>query len=245
MAPYTLLSDGDPVEKHYYDLFIARDFPSYQAFWQEFVTPLSRRPVDIQLKDAQQLAREGKTDHDVCLAQLHYSILLHLIRAFDIRQLESVKADELLFGLTSLCGAQDIAFELLERVQKPDRYPPWPTIQKGRLHDHGIDAQWNWKKAHNFPLQDVRDYRNRLVHGRMPPTIVWANHQDKVLLFKLPRMRKEGDYFDWRKVTLAATPLQLPHADFDDCRTILSEAWGLTTKYLEENWKEHLLPHIH
>ena len=244
MPEYRLRTDGDVIEREYCDVFILRDFPSYEVFWQRFVTPLSRRPENIQLKDHGQLAAAGRTDLDICLAQLHYSILLHLVRAYDLLHQEPVKADQLLFGLTALCGAQDIAFELLERFQNPKKYPAWPIMNNGKLQDPGMKAQKNWQNSHDHPLQDIRDYRNRLVHGRMPPTIVWTDHRNNVLLHNLPRIGLESQYFDWRKVTLASTAAQMPHGDFADAKQILAQAWQSTTAYLEGTWKTYLLPHL-
>jgi len=245
MTFYTLIYDGDPVEKHYYDLFVARDFPSYEAFWQQFVTPLSRRPIDIHLLDDEKLAREGKTAHDVCIAQLHYSVLLHLVRTYDLMQLPLPGPSELLFGLTALCGAQDLAFELLERFQHRSRYAAWPRMKKGGLRDDGEEAQRNWQRAHGQPLSEIRFYRNRLVHGRVPPQIAVTDAGGNIVAYKLPRIGKESGYFDWRTVNAAASGSQPPPDDFADAAAILTEAWTATTGYLEESWKTHLLRHLH
>lgn len=91
MPNYRLISDGDSVEKEYYFLFIGREFPSYEIFWQQFITPLSRRPASIQLKNDAELANDGRIQNDICIAQLHYSTLLHLIRAYGFLNLPPIK----------------------------------------------------------------------------------------------------------------------------------------------------------
>ncbi len=142
MTQYHLSSDGDLIEREYYAKFIADRFPSYEAFWEGFVVPLTRRPKNVQLKDDRELAQIGKGPHDVCIAQLHYSILLHLVRAYKTNLHRDITADQVLFGLTAICGAQDQAFELLERYRSPTEYRPWPSVDKkqGKLRDDGEDA---------------------------------------------------------------------------------------------------------
>lgn len=244
MTPYTLRSDGDPLEKRCDALFIARDFPSYEVFWQKFVTPISRRPIDTGFLTDFQLARELKTAQDVCIAQLHYSVLLHLARAYDLMQLEIPGSTELLFGLTALGGAQDAAFELLERFQHRHKYAAWPRMKSGVLHDAGLDAQRNWRQSHGHPLESLRSYRDRLLHGRIPPGIAVTDTAGNIVAYRLPRIGKESAYFDWRAVAPASTDPQPPPDDFADAGTILTEAWTATTRYLEDSWKICLLPHL-
>ena len=86
MSDYTLAQHGDPFERHYESLFISRAFPSYERFWQRFVVPLTNRPIDIRFKTPEDLNAIGKGDREICIAQLHYSILRHLGRVFDLRE---------------------------------------------------------------------------------------------------------------------------------------------------------------
>jgi hypothetical protein len=242
MANYTLIKDGDPTEQGYYETLIAKYFPSYEVFWQKFVTPLSQRPANFRFKDDQQLEASGKTDHDVCLAQLHYSILLHLIRAYKLLQQSPVLSDHLLFGLTALCGAQDIAFELLERFQNPREYPPWPVQKAGATTDDaGKRARHKWQQKHNWPLQHVRKYRNQLIHGRMSPSMLHADEQN-VLVQSFPRIGLESKYSDWRKVSGPPMNAAIFATDFEPAQNILGSAWDETTEYLEDSWKAYLLP---
>jgi len=78
--PYTLQNDGDGIEKNFYLPFIKPRFPSYELFWQKFVTPLTGRPAHIHfLTDAELVARGFGPEH-VCMAQLHYTVLVQLCR---------------------------------------------------------------------------------------------------------------------------------------------------------------------
>ena len=82
---YRLAIDGDYLERHYWGLFIKDQFPSYEKFWLDFVVPLTNRPYNIDFKTDAELTKIGKSALDLCIAQLNYSILRHLIRCFDIR----------------------------------------------------------------------------------------------------------------------------------------------------------------
>jgi hypothetical protein len=90
-----------------------------------------------------------------------------------------------------------------------------------------------WKKNNNYPLQDIRDYRNHLTHGRMAPSI---QSPPKVLL---PKIGLENDYLDWRLVTdwnSSAAQSALPN--FDTLDNILTDAWKKTLQYLEVEWQK-------
>jgi hypothetical protein len=60
-------------------LFVKPEFPSYERFWQKHCVPLTNRPVDIQLKSNAELTALVKKDEDVAIAQLHYTVLRHLL----------------------------------------------------------------------------------------------------------------------------------------------------------------------
>jgi len=77
---------GDPVDREAWSTFLESDFPSYQTYWLRSVVPLTKRPEPGGFRPKSELEAMGKTDHDVCLAQLHYTILGHLQAAFDLRQ---------------------------------------------------------------------------------------------------------------------------------------------------------------
>jgi hypothetical protein len=234
---YNLRQHGDGYEKTYYDRFISKEFPSYEAFWQKFVTPLTNRPNDIHFKNDSQLAAIQRGPHNICLSQLHYSILLHLIRVFELKSMSVVSLDHLVFAMSAIVGAQDLAFELLERFKNPTSYDPWLDKKRGGGLGGGREAQKAWKDNNNYPLQHIRDYRNNLVHGRMSPWIASSTE------FYFPKVGKELNYFDWRKITNRPRG-SLPISDFATGKEVLNSAWRETTSYFESKWNSELLPNI-
>jgi hypothetical protein len=82
--PYTLLQDGDDFEKYYWTEFLSTGFPAFQTYWADKITPLTNRPQNIHFKSSTELLRLGHTAEEVCKAQLHYTVLRHLRRAFEI-----------------------------------------------------------------------------------------------------------------------------------------------------------------
>ena len=237
---YTLATDGDSLEQWATAAFLGTEFPAYQSFWLKHVVPLTNRPANIQLKDDAALATAGKGPEDLAIAQLHYTVLKHLAAAYDIRQAGTPDDRALLFGLSSLVGAHDVAFELLQRFTQSGRYHPWmesrPRGRRGGMKS-GQDAQSDWKAANGYPLQRIRDYRNKLVHGRTPPAI--GDSTGKRLL---PAMGVVEKYCDWRTVTAPGAASRIPPGDFETPSSLLDQAWRETLQYVEENWRRYLLP---
>lgn len=232
---YSLLADGDGVEKKYYSLFIGSQFPSYEGFWRNFVIPLTNRPANVQLKTDAELAAIGLTAEHVCIAQLHYTVVRQLGRTYDLLQLNEL-SELLPAAMSMLVGAQDCAFELLERHRSPGTYGPWTDKKRGAgTPVGGHEAQKRWKQTNNYPLQNIRDYRNNLVHGRTAPAIV-ANG-----IVHVPKIGKELAYFDWRLVTGVSNP---PIGDFDTPQAILQGAFDQSVAYFESAWKANLAPHV-
>ncbi len=224
---YNLIINGDPFEIHYWPLFIEREFPSYEKFWQKLVVPVTHRPGDGHLKSNSELSLMGKNEGDICLAQLNYSILKHLIRVFEIRRTQfvnkSMGLDLLTEGFVRLVGAQDTAFEILERIKNPSNYTPWGEKE-------GKRARGEWQKNNTYPLQSLRDYRNHLIHGRMMPSEMLPS-----LYF--PEIGKENEYLDWRITTNQYSYPSLPNRDFALAKDILDQAWKETIIYIEDHWK--------
>lgn len=233
---YRLATDGDSREKGAWSLFIQSEFPSYEYFWLKHVVPLTNRPSSIHFKDDSTLAVDGKTAEHVAIAQLHYTVLKHLLGAHQAKPAQTVDELALFIGLSCLTGAQDVAFELLQRYTNRGKYDPWTESRgpKGTLS--GQDAQEHWRKTNNYPLQDIRDYRNKLIHGRTPPAIV------DLAGVRLPAIHAVDKYCDWRVVTDPARARSVPSDHFEYASRILATAWDQTLKYLEAAWQKHLLP---
>jgi len=237
----TLLKDGDDFEKHYCTQFLSTDFPSYESYWAKHIVPMTNRPTNIHFKDSSSLTSAGITADDICKAQLHYTTFRHLVRSFEIRNgliaktQTVIDTDILTEGLFHIAAAQDVAFEFLQRVAEPNQFDPWAPKKSASITSSPAskEAQDKWKKNNGYPLQDIRDYRNHLTHGRMSPSI---QSPPKVLL---PKIGLENVYLDWRLVTdwnssRAASAL----GDFDTIDNILTDAWKRTIKYLETEWKK-------
>ena len=231
MTTFRLAIDGDDTEKRAWPLFIQSSFPAYEAFWLKCIVPVTGRPFNLRLLDDAALTAKGLSTQDVALAQLHYTVLQHLLAAYPLVG-AAVDTDGLLTGLSRVCAAQDVGFELLERSANPGKYDPWlEDSRKARASGSkllsGQDAREAWRKTDNYPLQDYRDYRNKLIHGRVPPAALIGG----VLL--LPTVKAVDQYCDWRKA------FNLP--DFTPATSILAEAWQATIVYLETIWRRRLL----
>jgi hypothetical protein len=234
---YRLAIDGDSYEKQAWSLFIQNEFPSYEAFWLKYVVDLSNRPANIYLKDDATLAIEGRSDEDIGIAQLHYTVMRHLLNAHQARQSQPVSELGLFLGLSSLTAAQDVAFELLEKHTHRGEYDPWIESRQAERggRKSGQTAREEWKRAHGYPLQDIRDYRNKLIHGRVPPAFAYPSG------FRLPAISAADRYVDWRKVTGPGKAEEIPPEDFCFAHEILNQAWEETLSYLEGRWQQHLL----
>lgn len=233
---FTLAQDGDAIEQGYWSRFLAVRFPSYEAFWASNVVAVTRRgidPGDIRFRSDAELAAVSKTHEDVAIAQLHYTVMVHLGRA---HELTGAMLDRWTFAevLVRLTGASDCADELLERVATPTTYDPWSELA-------GNQARNRWRDLHGRPLKDIHNYRNRIVHGRVVPEInvIDAKTREQVLIY--PRLDKVEDYLDWR-VAFADPSAALARGDFESAQSIARGAWKRVVDYCENAWKTHLVP---
>lgn len=255
-APFTIAADGDLLETEAWPRWTRDRFPSYETFWVARVVPLTNRVHDrrnIRFQTDLQLRALGYTDEDVTVAQLHYTLLMHLHRVFVL--LDDARASFLSprehhgnrpFGpahffesFTRLSGVSDLADELLARIASPGKYAAWNELD-------GRNARSAWrKKATSDPLRPVRDYRNRLVHGRVVPELyvpaVHPDGRDLGLLLFYPRLSAVDRYLDWRVAFAAAVS---PSPDVDEAALIVRDAWELVVAHVDESWRTHLLPRL-
>jgi hypothetical protein len=232
--PFTLATDGDPFEQRYWTAFLARKFPSYERFWAAAIVDVTRRGIDrkdISMRSDTELAAVGKGHEDVAIAQLHYTVMMHLGRAFDLR----TEMDRYAFveAFVRLTGASDCADELLQRVATPGAYDAWSE-------EEGRKARFRWRRAHGKPLQDIHDYRNKLVHGRVMSEVTAIDPETQQRFYFYPRLDRVDAYLDWRTVIPDPTTA-IQSGDYAAAQTIAIYAWERVVDYCEDAWATHLL----
>lgn len=231
----TLVFGGDVLERVRWSQFISSDLPSYETFWQRHVEPLTkdgRFMTDAELKEM------GKSAHDICVAQLHYTVLVHLSAAYDLRQVRPMQPFDFTHCVIRLVAAVDVADELLQRMKEPGTYDPWSD-------EDGRKARNKWRASGaTKALADIREYRNHLTHGRAQAGLTVEGHEhveghEREGLF-FPRVGSENEYQDWRKATEKVTSPEKLLTDFDTGNSIANQAWRRVVDYLQSQWVEIL-----
>jgi hypothetical protein len=220
---YRLASDGDALEQRAWYAFLARDFPSYEEFWIRSVVPLTKRPEPGGFRPKAELDAMGKTDQDICLAQLNYTVLGHLDVAHGLLGRSPVGPIDFTHAMVRLSSAGDVAHEFLERLAHPATYDPWSE-------EDGAGARRAWRKSHR-ELEDIHNYRNRLLHGRLPMGLV----DSATGAHWFPRLGHAID-LDWRGITEHFDPARARH-DFDTAHNVLADSWSRVVRYIESNWQ--------
>jgi hypothetical protein len=240
---YNLAEHGDVFEKAAWRAFLRDEFPAYADVWAAYIVPLTRRPDDVHFKTDAELAEIGRGPADICHAQLHYTLFAHLVRGHALRTLPLETADMFIEAMVRLSAATDVADELLERVTHAGNYAPW---KEGPL------IREEWRKANQSPCREVRRYRNRLLHGRLLPSI-WVYVDDPrsgvgVMRqgYRMVKIGREDDYVDWRafvggnRETRSAGSIE----DFAMAEEVVQDAWTRVLTYLEAEWQRILLPAV-
>jgi len=230
-----LIDVGDQFEKDFWPKFIKDKFPSYESFWQKYTLPL-RENESINLKD-EPAPELGIIDQNIHVVQLNYGVLRHLIRCFQIlKSLETTyhfgQYDLFIEGIGRLVGALDNGDEILARLK-------WPTMWTKKSTDEvRVDAdkaRKKWRDDMGDPLQKIRYYRNRIVHGS-PLSVIYMEDSNKSIC--LPEIGKESLYMDFRLVTNHTSQFDQYKEDFFPVLRILEGMWEETIKYLEDSWSK-------
>lgn len=259
-SPFTIASDGDDWEKLYWEAFASERFPSYEDFWLAQVVPLTnRRATDrlsrdlrVRFRTDTELAADGRGHEDVAIAQLHYTLLMHAGRVWQLLDQAHAFAssdagwaayfDQNCFfeSFTRLSGSSDVADEILERRRTlgSGTYPAWDERA-------GKRARIAWRKREGDPLSDIRRYRNRLVHGRVIPQwnvrvseVGTGAFHDEPLMY--PRLDRVEGHLDWRRAfDPANVDAVLP--EFEKADVLVLEAWERVLRYVEASWRQHLV----
>lgn len=229
-----LIDMRDQFEKDFWPKFIRDEFPSYESFWQKYTLPLLENG-SINFKNEPTPERE-KIDRNIHIAQLNYGVLRHLIRCYQI--LESLETtyhfgqyDLFIEGVTRLVGALDNSDEILARLKWPSDYNETSTK---KIECEARKARKRWRDYIEDPLQKIRNYRNRIIHGS-PLSVIINDDQNKSIC--LPQVGKESLYMDFRLVTNNLPEFADYKNDFFPVLRILKELWEETVKYAEEKWK--------
>jgi len=221
---YVLEKDGDHVEQVSWSLFLRKDFPLYEKFWQDKVAPTTNRPSNNGFKTNEELSKIGLGEKDILYAELHYTILSHLLRVFELKNSHNLTDDQFIEALVRLCAAIDLAEELLGRICSDRDYELWSARA-------GIDARRAWRSQHgNDDLELVRNYRNRVLHGAVVPKVK-INSPNSVHT-RIPKLDKIDEYLDWRKVMV----LNRSSDDIISPEELLSDAWKVILSYINDNW---------
>lgn len=223
---------GDSEEQEFYSKLIKPEFPEYEQFWDLAICPITLRPKSIDLKSSAELEAMGKTDNDWAIALLHIRLLTHLIRVYKIKKESTIDKDLLIEAVIRLAAGLDVAEELLERRNNPQKYDPYEENGK----DSGYTARKTWrteKTKERHQIDELLKYRNALIHGRSRPFLP----TDRYVC-----IGKEKEYVDNRRVAHNDHIKPFDERDFIPMRDIVDDAWDRTIKYLREMWKKYLLP---
>lgn len=233
---WTIADHGDDVEKRAWSAFLGTEWPSYETFWAREVVPLTNRPDNFYLKTDEEIAKlphpPANIPEAVCMAQLHHSVMRHLLFVFEIRGGGVSDFDDFTNAIIRVVSAQDVAFELLGRRMNPGKFDVYDAQQCRKARGAGIAAVKNDPAF--VSLDRIRNYRHRLVHGRIPPWWKVGSSAPRV-----PSLESVDKYLDWRRASDPKTTLTNP--DFKSASELLGEARAETVTYLENYWKSHLL----
>jgi len=238
---WKIADDGDDVEKHAWSVFLETELPSYETFWAREIVPLTNRPDNIYLKTDDEIAKlphpPSNIPEAVCITQLHHSVMRHLLFVFEIRQRGMSGFDDFTNGIIRVVSAQDVAFELLGRRMRPGAFDVYDPHQCRKARREWTTAVKNNPALVQFDcraLDQIQNYRHRLVHGRIPSWWKLGGSAPRV-----PSLEAVDKYLDWRRANDPKTTLGNP--DFESASEVLDEARAETVAYLEKAWKDYLL----
>lgn len=230
-----LTTDGDQFEKDFWPKFIKDKFPSYESFWLKYTFPL-RENGSINFKNEPN-PELGKIGRNINIAQLNYGVLRHLIRCYQILELLKTayhfgQYDLFIEGITRLVGTLDNSDEILARLKWSNEYTKTSVEE---IESEARKARKRWRDDIGDPLQKIRNYRNRVIHGS-PLSVIIDSDANKSIC--LPEVGKENLYMDFRLITNHSDKFSQYKNDFPPVLRILEGLWEETVKYVEEKWKE-------
>jgi hypothetical protein len=220
---------GESVEKKNID-FIQKNFPKYEEWWKQNVVPITNRPNNIHFKTESELHMMGKGYADIMLAQMSYTVLIHLISLNKLISDGDLNHKDNFYEFFSRASALiDVTCDFC--VIRLDQTLKSELDSKPNLRVVSIKINKQVKEyshlVNDFSLvEPIKTYRNSLLHGVMPPSL---NGQ-------YPILDKISVYEDWRFVT---DPQMRPsdiENDFDSPQSIAENAFEIVLNFLNSNW---------
>ena len=245
---FNLLENGDDVERKGYKLFLEFQFPSYEVFWQKFIIPLTNRPIDIHTKPDVELQKLfvgeniEKIHERTIILQLHYSVFRMLFKAHEIMKIASKDLDAVESFFSNMYSALDISAELFARYEKiknniPITIDPFDSRTSVK-NSYSLRKGWQNKFPYPQEIEDIRNYRNLMLHGQMFGSMATA----AACFLILPKPSTIEKYLDWRSVGASFHSPQVNNLnDFQHTINIVKPAFDTVIKFLEEEWKRNLI----
>lgn len=251
---YSLAVDGDVIEKQAYKDFLRASFSAYEIFWQKFVVPLTGRPKHIFFKDDSELRdmfpNEGlKILHErVCIAQLHYSVLIFLTNAYTSSRNAGRDFQELIRFFSNLYSALDVSTELFARYDR--------LVNKGKISKDAFAAnavaeeiklRCDWRQpdssqkncpnpnAYPKQIEKIRNYRNTLIHGRLMFQGVMPTSRH----ISVPALGCERAFLDWREAIKLHQEGKLGGRIW--AKNLAVDTFKTTVEYLQNEWNKNLI----
>jgi len=245
---FNLFTNGDAFEQKAYNLFLEEKFPSYEIFWKKFIVELTNRPADVHTKTDVELKKLFPTEslekiHErIVILQLHYSAFRMLFKAYEYIQ----KADKDLGAVESifsgLYSTLDISAEMFGRYEKiknnlpvtVDPFDPKISVQ----NSFKIRKKWQRENVYPKHIQDIRNYRNLMLHGQMFGSMATA----AAGLLILPKPSEIEKYLDWRSIGASFHSPQVNSLDdFQHTRNIAEPAFDAVIEFLEDEWRRNII----
>jgi hypothetical protein len=237
----SLQEHGDKIEQENYE-FISENFPKYEQWWKVNVVPLTNRysPTypNIHFKSDGELGIIGKGYSDIMLAQMSYTVLIHLLRLKTlldegIGENSTVSQDRLYEFFSRASALIDVALDFIV-LRKEQGFKDIldgiiePKLSLAQVSERKIksklrDQTYNSQILDYSQVSAVRKYRHSLLHGIVPPTYDG----------QYPLIGTQNRYEDWRTVTSSSS---INKSEFAYPQNICEDAFQIILDFLDKNW---------
>ena len=198
----------------------------------------------MYFKPDSQLSQEQIDRQDVWLAQLHYTMLWHLARVYEIFNGKDTQPREILNqiieGFSRLVSAQDCAFTILQRYDfynnPQGKYISFDIASK---HQDIWVYNYNNRSKKWKDIENIRALRNDMVHGSLPP---WILDGEAIEIPMFDHIANRRQSRDWRVLHRSADEKEV--VKFAPAKKELKRAWDITIEYFEEKWKEVIVKYL-